>query len=145
VYVNSVQHALRTATNAGQVLIGLDTVYLTVVFLIKLSILFTYKRLFGIYNWTRRLIWVGFVIVTITAIVGIIISGHRTAKCADPSVLTIPICRRKTVIRALLAFAVCGTATDFYTLSIPVWRTAKMQMNGRKKLGLLVIFLGGLL
>ncbi|KAF1948955.1 hypothetical protein CC80DRAFT_497863 [Byssothecium circinans] len=134
---------LSLSTHRLHIMTSFEEAYITAVFMIKISILLLYRRLFGVYDSSRRLINVGIIFVATVSMPAIGVAIARSVKCASPKALTIDICHTKNVFTVVTVFGVCNTLTDFYTLLIPVNRVIKLNIGSRKKLGLLAIFLGG--
>ncbi|KAF2444071.1 hypothetical protein P171DRAFT_25331 [Karstenula rhodostoma CBS 690.94] len=123
-----------------------DMAYVVAVFLIKFSILLLYHRLFAIYAVSKRLIIVGYTSISLIMAGTLGNSIARVTVCTNiQTASTIPFCSGKNVNIVLIVVAVLNAVADFYILVIPVHRVAKIHTLRKKKAGVLVIFLGGLI
>ena len=124
----------------------IDIVYSLAVFLVKLSILLLYRRLFSVYRTLHRLIILGYVVVTFVMVSTIANSIARLQVCGDVrKSLTEPFCSGVNVNISVLTSASLNTLTDFCVLAIPIKRVVNMKVARARKLGLLFIFVSGLM
>jgi hypothetical protein len=112
--------------------------------MIKISILILYKRLFGIYATSRRLVYIGITTVVLITIPACGVAISRSVGCDGIEALTRSLCHTQNVSIVVTVFGVCNTVTDLYTLIIPINRILKLHVSSKRKLGLLAIFVGGL-
>ena len=121
-----------------------DMVYVLAIFLVKVSILLLYHRLFAVYNSSKRLIIGGYAFVAFIMAGTLGNSIARITTCTDiQRAMAVPFCSGKNVNIVLILVAVLNALADFYILAIPVHRVVQMRISRTKKLGILVIFLGG--
>ncbi|KAH8722737.1 hypothetical protein GQ44DRAFT_828824 [Phaeosphaeriaceae sp. PMI808] len=123
---------------------GVDIVYTITIYLIKLSMLLLYKRLFSVYTTSVRLIFFGHIMIAFIMITALGNSIARISICT--SVLKsvgIPFCSGKNVNVVIITTSTLNAFTDFYMLAIPVHRVLSMRITKKKKMGLLIIFLTG--
>ena len=112
-------------------------------FLIKLSILLFYNRLFGVDRQVRYLVWFGisFQALFYTAIVSNQIAD--LIECASASALTNTFCKNQYAV--VLLQGIINVITDFYVLALPISSVMKLQLPFQRKLGLLAVFMTGLM
>ncbi|KAI1192716.1 hypothetical protein F5X97DRAFT_68909 [Nemania serpens] len=113
---------------------------------IKLSILFLYRRIFGVWNSFRRvnnaLLWIVFVWAVVFTLADVLICG------AHPELIwgfdqTIPLNRCGNRGALLLAFSATSVATDLPILGLPFFYISRLQMaTSRKWATSLVFFIG---
>jgi hypothetical protein len=134
------------ADTSTQRLTGVDIVYTVAIYLVKLSILLLYQRLFSVYDTSRRMITAGHVMIAIIMIMSLCNTIARISICTSVlKAMGIAFCSGRNVNIVIITAAVLNAFADFYILVIPAHRVLKMQITRRKKLGLLIIFLGGLM
>lgn len=117
------------------------TVYLTYLF-VKLSILLLYLRLFEVKKILRCLIWAG-IAVQVVGYAGLI--GERIAEyyICNLDLASHSLCRNSYKFTNIQA--VFSVLTDFYVLLLPVKVILGLHMSWRRKLGVMSVFVTGLL
>lgn len=114
---------------------------------VKLSILFFYRRLFGVWAGFRRIndalvylviVWT----VTFTLADVFLCGAHPELNWGFDQTVARRQCGHKGVL--LLAFAVTSVATDLVLLILPLFYIGHLQMNFRKKLSSGVVFFLGM-
>lgn len=123
-----------------------DLIYGVVIYVIKLSLLVLYHRLFRVYPSVRALVWGGVAICTIIAIPYIAMAIAKMVICSDISVVLrrLDFCGTKPVHTQLIAFGTANVISDLYILAIPLWPVRKLQLKRRsKKMALIAVFLVG--
>lgn len=113
---------------------------------IKLSILFFYRRIFGVWKSFRRannaLLWIVLAWAVVFTLADVLICG------AHPELIwgydqTIPLKRCGNRGALLLAFSVTSVATDLPILGLPFFYISRLQMaTSRKWATSLVFFIG---
>ncbi|PSN62192.1 hypothetical protein BS50DRAFT_638754 [Corynespora cassiicola Philippines] len=121
-----------------------DEVYIITLLSIKISILIMYRRLFGIYKTSKRLINFGFVANIIVTFPYMGVAIARTIRCNGINALYIDLCLSRSVSTTVIVFAVFNTLLDFYVLLIPIDRVYQMKVAKKTKLGVIAIFMIGL-
>ncbi len=123
-----------------QVLNGLDTLYAPAMFFTKLSLLLLYFRLFSPNRTMRWLIYLGigfnFVLYTVYLFAYIFVCPSASkgyVKCQD---------QLKVLSVSTSSFSLCS---DFYMLFLPLFAVSRLQLEQKRKLGLVAIFLTGFL
>lgn len=108
----------------------------------KVPILVLYITLFGIKTWLKIS---SYAIIAVTGTIFLIVSGFVTARCSgdikDPMFL--PRCKSATT-RADFALRLVSVLTDVLIFALPIPVIARLHLPIHKKIGLAVIFLGGL-
>lgn len=114
---------------------------------VRVSIFILYLRLFGHVRTMRALIWTGFS-ATIVAYTALLVShiyycAPRAAdgewslqsyeRCADPD------------ISISIAQAIFGSVADVFLLALPVVQVMRLSMPIRRRLGIVAIFMTGIL
>lgn len=129
-----------------RVLISLVLSNLAMMF-IKMSLLIFYLRIFELFIWARTAIWIGLVAILIFYITcDAVILGF----CVSPSgqirmESTIKGNCLEADVKTALAAAWFGTFIDFYILAIPVQLISSLMLNRQRKIGVLAVFMTGLL
>lgn len=92
------------------------------------------------------MIWIGMAACTLITIpyLGVIIT--RAVRCTEPATILVnTFCHTKTTSTAVVAFAALNMTTDFFILLIPIIRFRSLNVNKRKRMGLIGIFAFGFL
>jgi len=130
---------------------AITVVYPIATYLIKLSILLLYRRVFSV---DRIQCWgsvIGIVLITITHVPYLGFLIYLTVRCAaeaveevtsiSPFILDV-ICKNEYWIGTIQA--AINVLTDFYILLLPLPALLKLAIPKRRKVGLCAIFLAGL-
>ncbi|KAI1751655.1 hypothetical protein F4782DRAFT_503710 [Xylaria castorea] len=113
---------------------------------IKLSILFFYRRIFGVWNSFRRinnaLLWIVFVWTVVFTVADVLICGaHPELIWGFDQTIALRRCGNRGAL--LLAFSVTSVATDLPVLGLPFFYISRLQMATSRKLATgFVFFLG---
>jgi hypothetical protein len=128
-----------------QRLSSIDIVYGAVIYIVKLSILLLYYRLFAVYASSRKLVYGGVFIITLITLPYIAVAIARTVVCAGFRVVLehLTFCYTRPVNTSIVAFGAANMISDFYILAIPISRVRRLHINQKAKLGLLTVFLVG--
>jgi len=118
-------------------------IYSVVVFLTKLSILLLYHRIFSCQQVVKYLIWFGIIIQFVLYTFHTAYEIVFEFECTSANYLSSAFCRSPYTV--LLVQGSINVATDFYVLCLPVARVSKLQLPLRRKVGVVGIFLTGLL
>lgn len=113
---------------------------------VRISVLALYHRLFGVYQSSKRLIRVGYILSVLIALpeIGNVIA--RMLKCSTIlAAMTDSYCRTRSISIAVTVFAITGVITDVFIYSIPIMRLRTLRVNRNKKIQLAVIFALGLI
>lgn len=114
---------------------------------VKLTILTLYIRLFQPSRWAYRIIFAGigmvivFYLTTMTVLLALCVPSHNQTWLVKISSGSCPIAQVK-VARAQGFF---GLFCDLFILAIPLWQVSGLALALRKKAGIMVVFLTGLL
>ena len=116
----------------------------SVILFVKLSALLLYIRLFSVNRLLHWLIWAGINIQVIAwaAFIGHIIGLHVVCKDFENSTEK-AVCLN--VSKAICVQAFFNFLTDCYVLLLPITVVLKMQMSVQRKIGMVLIFMTGLL
>lgn len=120
---------------------GITIVYGPTIFLVKLSILLLYLRIFSIKRSLRYLIWIGIasqILFLPTYTVYYIIQDY---KCLSLAAQGTSFCRNGYIF--LVVQATYNVLTDIYIILLPIPAVRKLQIPMRKKTGVIVIFAAG--
>jgi hypothetical protein len=121
--------------------------YTAMLITIKVSILLSYKRIFGVSRWGVVLIWLGVFVVTVFYVICLLLSllwCKPIAKAWFP--LIEGACAPYDVHLILgTASGVVNIVTDFYVLILPMPFVWSLNMKRSRKVRVLVIFGLGLL
>ncbi|KAI0107133.1 hypothetical protein GGR51DRAFT_156853 [Nemania sp. FL0031] len=113
---------------------------------IKLSILFFYRRIFGVWDSFRRvnnaLLWIVFVWAVVFTLADVLICGaHPELIWGFDQTIALHRCGNRGAL--LLAFSVTSVATDLPVLGLPFFYISRLQMStSRKWATSLVFFIG---
>lgn len=133
----------QTYVNSSvQQLISLSIVYPIVIVLVKLSIFLLYLRLFGLDKTFRYYVYfgLGIQLICYTALLGPQIA--TAFECVTITALTVPLCQNSSPL--IILQGVINVVSDFYMLALPVPQVLRLQLRLQRKIGLLAIFLAGL-
>jgi hypothetical protein len=122
----------------------LDGVYAMTFFIIKISILLLYYRLFKIDRLSRILIHFGIIANVLIVIPSLGVAIARTVQCTGMLALVVTICSSKANITVTI-FGLFNTVMDFYTLAIPVFRVQTLRLDRKRKWAVIAIFMTGLM
>ncbi|KAI9367180.1 NAD(P)-binding protein [Aspergillus egyptiacus] len=108
----------------------------------KISILLLYKRAFPL---RREIIaaWIGIVADAVLYAFCVSIAIGSLVKCAELENISDPYCRFNSGPMVIIV-SVINVVTDFYVLFLPIPRLINLQVNRRRKIGLLLTFASGL-
>lgn len=108
----------------------------------KLSVLFLYLRIFEFNRTLRKLIYfiIGFLVLFYLAYIASYAAGE--VMCAYQSGPTAAFCHTRSF--SVVQGAV-NVAADFYVLCLPIAKVCKLQLGFRQKIGVIAIFMAGLL
>lgn len=122
-----------------------STMNILTLFAVKTSILIQYFRIFGIYPTSRKLIQIGFAMNILITFSWMAVGLARVFTCKDSSQLVDGFCTSRTLSTTLLTFTTVNSVSDYYILAIPVVRVLKLQLDKKRKFGLLAVFMSGLI
>lgn len=117
-------------------------IYPFVIYFVKLSILLLYIRIFGVYEKVRLACYFGIVFFTLFYIAYAGVQVAFLVECVSSASLQKELC--KNVYNLTIFQSAFNVVSDFYVFIIPIPRIIDLQVNKRQKIGLLVIFLAGL-
>ncbi|SLM38665.1 hypothetical protein LPUS_08954 [Lasallia pustulata] len=125
-----------------QEFIGLAIVYGITTFFVKLSVLLLYLRIFRVNRTLRNLIY--FIIVFLVLFYLAYVASYAAGEvmCADQRRPTASFCRTRSfsVVQSAI-----NVAADFYVLCLPIAEVCKLHLKFRQKIGVIAIFMAGLL
>lgn len=114
---------------------------------IKISLLLLYLRIFELFTWARTAIWSGLVATLVfyvtcdAVIVGVCVSSASQI----PMELALTGDCVQAEVKTAFAAAWFGTIIDFYILAIPIRFISSLMLNKQRRIGVLAIFMTGLL
>jgi hypothetical protein len=114
---------------------------------VRLSVLAFNDRIFGAAPGARRAIWIGIAAVTVFYMIDIVIFF---AFCVPRDGVTwlakISSGTCRTVqLRGARSQGIFGLVSDLYIIAIPVWKVSQLSIAPKRKAGIMVVFLTGLL
>lgn len=114
---------------------------------IKTSLLIFYLHVFKPVTWARIAIWSGLIAVLIFYITcDAVLLGFCISRSGRTWMgLTITGSCVEVEVKTALAAGWFGTLIDFYVLAIPIRLISGLMLNKRRKIGVLAIFMTGLL
>lgn len=122
---------------------SLSLIYALAIFFIKLSICQLYIRIFNIQRTFRYFVYAGVSFCALIYTTYVSISVATIVQCTGLSSLILPVCTHAQSI--VIVFSVLGVATDFYILALPISPILHLKLRRRQKIGLLGVFLSGLM
>jgi hypothetical protein len=113
---------------------------------IKLSILFFYRRIFGVWDSFRRvnnaLLWIVFIWTLVFTLADVLICGaHPELIWGFDQTIALRQCGNRGAL--LLAFSVTSVATDLPVLGLPFFYISRLQMAKEKKVATSFVFFLG--
>lgn len=119
-------------------------VYPVMIWLIKISILLLYLRIFHIEKKLRLLIQGSIVGLTLVYTAYVTVQVIQLTQCASIAALvTYPVCQN--VYDIALAQGIANVISDFWVLFLPMRALLKLQMNGKRRIGIVALFGTGLI
>ncbi|KAF2106987.1 hypothetical protein BDV96DRAFT_654080 [Lophiotrema nucula] len=113
-----------------------------VITLARLSIIFLYYRIFGVYDNFRRALWVmgGLTIAWVVMIIFL-----NTFRCKPVALAYNPLLKGKCLNMTTLFFATesINCALDLALVLLPLWRIPFLHLSLRDRIGLCLVFLTG--
>lgn len=122
---------------------SLTTAYIFAIYFTKLSISLLYIRIFGVQRTFRLFIRGGILFICLFYAVYLCISIASTVQCATVSSQRLPLCKNGAI--TTIVTSVLNVCTDIYLLILPIRPILDLQLHRRQKVGLLIIFLSGVL
>ncbi|KAI1816759.1 hypothetical protein GGS20DRAFT_536100 [Poronia punctata] len=115
--------------------------------MIKVAFLVFYLRLFGLVTYVRWMIWVGMAVIVAFAVVFCIVYlsaclPRSSEAWESPSV---GVRCEHIVVDLITVGAWIRVVTDFYILFIPLHQLPRLELSGKRKIGMALVFLTGLL
>ena len=126
-----------------QVFGSVGLTYGVVIFLVKLSVLLLLFNLFGVHPKMRYFIYLG---IGFQAVCSAVYSGYDLAvlvKCVDAASLQNSVCVNTWIMTIFIASV--NVSTDVYILVLPIVMVLRLQLTRHRKIGVISIFLVGLL
>lgn len=114
---------------------------------VRLSVLAFNDRIFGAAPGARRAIWIGIAAVIVFYMTDIIIYFAFCApRDGDTWLSKISSGTCRTVqIRTARSQGIFGLISDLYIIAIPIWKVSRLSIAPKRKAGIMVVFLTGLL
>ena len=137
-------HISWLCSNRRQRFSANGVVYPITIFFAKPSILLLYFRVFKVDRVIRYSILVGIISQALfySAAVGLAIGS--LCRCVGVKGLSDTFCKRFATEIQVMILAV-SIATDIYVLILPIYRVSKLRLKFKRKVGILVVFAGGIL
>lgn len=111
-------------------------------FLVKLSLLLLYFRIFSVNKRMELLIRIGIGIQIVFYLAYVATYATLNVVCVSASSLSKPLCTNTWIIVEVQG--TINVATDFYILALPVIMVTQLQLTFRRKLGVIAVFMTGL-
>ena len=116
--------------------------YVIAIFFVKLSILLLYLRIFGLRRNFQILVYGGIIFCVLFYGAYLGTSVAEPILCSSTGA-TSPICT--SAVSAIVIYtSVLNVCTDIYILVLPIREIMDLQMRKRQRIGLLVVFLSGI-
>ena len=113
------------------------------IILAKLAILFLYLRIFQIQPTVRYAIYAGVGWTFLTYLPNMVISAYFcAAHPGEPWDMNVGLrCANKNALKWLVVSACMSVLLDLYILALPIPVVRKLNISGRKRFGIILIFL----
>ena len=121
---------------------SISLVYGPIIFLVKLSLLLLYYRLFSCNKTMRFLIYFGIAFQALFYIASIGFYSAAEATCTQSSKAQAAFYLREWVFTVVSG--IVNVITDFYVLILPIAMVWSLQLTTRRKIGVIAIFSTGL-
>jgi hypothetical protein len=113
--------------------------------LVRISVLALYYRLFGIYETSKKFIYMGYSFSIIIAIPEIGVVIRRMVKCSTLlAAITDSYCSKRNVSIAVMAFTASGCLVDMFIYSIAISRLRNLHVSKLKRVQPTTVFAMGL-
>ena len=135
--------AIKLTPEVAHVLLAGPLAYAPAIFAVKVSALLFLHQLFGVNKIMRRFIYGGIGFLSLLCLCNIGNYAAAQAICVSVTNLTTPYCAQQwifTIIQGVL-----NTLTDIFVLVLPISMVLQLQLTRRRKIGVSVIFMTGLL
>jgi hypothetical protein len=132
---------LLSLSNVRQ-LSATSIIYPIVIYFVKLSILLLYLRIFGINRTLRLSCHLAIVFFTLFYIAYFGVQTGILVDCISEASLKTNLC--KNVYSLTVFQSAFNVASDIFVFALPIPRIMELHVNRRQKIGLLIIFLAGL-
>jgi len=108
---------------------------------VRISVLAFYQRLFGVYETSTKLIYLGYFISVLIAIPEVSVAIARMFRCSDVVAgVTVPFCTKQRSQIPVMTFAIAGVITDIFIYSIAIHRLRQLRVKNSKKFQLATVF-----
>ena len=127
-----------------QILLVNNVVFPVTIFFAKASILLLYLRVFYLDRTIRLGVWGGLILQTLFYLTAATLGIVAMCRCSSIETLSNMFCVRyeSDIQLTILTF---NLVTDIYIIILPIHRVWNLQLNFRRKIGLLTVFVGGIL
>ena len=126
-----------------QVFKAISLVYGPIIFLVKLSLLLLYYRLFSRNKTMRYLIYFGIAFQALFYVASIGFYSTAEVLCVSSANAQAKFYTREWVFT--IVSGVINVLTDFYVLILPIVMVWSLQLTSRQKIGIIAIFMTGFL
>ena len=121
---------------------AISLVYGPMIFLVKLSLLLLYYRLFSRNKTIRYLIYFGIAFQALFYLASIGVYSASEATCTKGAIAQADLYLEEWIFTVVSG--VFNVVTDFYVLILPIAVVWRLQLAPRRKIGVIGIFLTGL-
>jgi hypothetical protein len=118
-----------------------ETIYIVIIYFVKLSILALFWRLFNVDKASRILIYVGIAFSTIITIPFLGVAISRNVRCTGPSAQFESVCHANITSATNAIYSALNVVSDFYLLFIPMRQLNSLHVSKRRKMGLIALFM----
>lgn len=120
-----------------------ETIYIVIIYFVKLSLLALFRRLFDVYRTSRILVYVGVAFCTVITIPFLGVAITRNVQCTVPDAMLHAVCHPETASITIVIYSALNVVSDFYILFIPIRQLKSLNMDKRRKMGLIALFMVG--
>lgn len=120
-----------------------ETIYIVIIYFVKLSILALFYRIFNVSNASRILIWIDIVFCTIITIPFLGVAISRNFRCNGPQAVFESVCHANITSLTTVLYSVLNVVSDFYILFIPIRQVKSLHIKRHRNMGLIAVFMVG--
>ncbi|KAF2790578.1 hypothetical protein K505DRAFT_364585 [Melanomma pulvis-pyrius CBS 109.77] len=118
-----------------------ETIYIVIIYFVKLSILALLHCVFNVSKSSGILIYVGVAFCTIITVPFFSVVISRNVRCTGPNAVYESVCHANTTSLTNAIYSALNVVSDFYILFIPIRQLKSLHMNRHRKMGLIALFM----
>ena len=135
--------AIKITPQVGHNLLAGSLSYGPAIYFVKLSALLLIHHIFGVNKTLRYFIYGGIIFLSAFCLFNIAVFSVAEALCVTAANLTTPYCAHLWI--SSIIQGVLNTLTDIYVLVLPISMILRLRLPKKRKIGICLTFLTGLL